>query len=71
MFKKGLVNFKVPESDDFFNILVLHQNRVAHSAHDYIPEDVIPQFIDLVLWGHEHDDLFGPNFSSAANCWIR
>jgi len=70
MFKKGHVNFKVPESDDFFNILVLHQNRVAHSAHDYIPEDAIPDFIDLVLWGHEHDDLFGPNFSSAANCWI-
>jgi len=70
MFKEGLVYFKTPESPDYFNILILHQNRVAHNRHDFIPESFIPQFIDLVLWGHEHDDLFGPNYSAASDCWI-
>lgn len=47
MMKSGLVYFKQPESEDFFNILILHQNRVSHGATDYFPESFIPHFIDL------------------------
>ncbi|CAJ0597981.1 unnamed protein product [Cylicocyclus nassatus] len=45
--------------DDWFNILVLHQNRPKRSTHRstgaYLPEQYIPTFFDLVLWGHEHE----------------
>ncbi|KAK6746446.1 hypothetical protein RB195_012506 [Necator americanus] len=45
--------------DDWFNILVLHQNRPRRSTHRstgaYLPEQYIPTFFDLVLWGHEHE----------------
>ncbi|KAJ1359608.1 meiotic recombination [Parelaphostrongylus tenuis] len=45
--------------DDWFNILVLHQNRPIRSIHRstgaYLPEQYIPTFFDLVIWGHEHE----------------
>ncbi|KAK5986695.1 Double-strand break repair protein mre-11 [Trichostrongylus colubriformis] len=45
--------------DDWFNILVLHQNRprrsTLRSTGAYLPEQYIPTFFDLVLWGHEHE----------------
>lgn len=46
---------KEPEGEDWFNILVLHQNRVARSVKNFIPESSLPDFMDLVIWGHEHD----------------
>ncbi|KJH43053.1 DNA repair protein [Dictyocaulus viviparus] len=45
--------------DDWFNILVLHQNRPVRATHRstgaYLPEQYIPTFFDLVVWGHEHE----------------
>lgn len=43
--------------DQWHNILVLHQNRASHSqaAKNFIKESYIPGFIDLVIWGHEHE----------------
>lgn len=41
--------------DDWFNIFVLHQNRVMRGANNYIPEHVLDPFLDLVVWGHEHE----------------
>ncbi len=51
------VRFLRPEEDrdQWFNVFVLHQNRVKHGATNYIPEKFIPSFIDLVVWGHEHE----------------
>lgn len=43
------------DPDSWFNLLVLHQNRVKHGATNYIPEEFVPKFIDMVVWGHEHD----------------
>lgn len=44
---------------EWFNILILHQNRVAHGPTNYIPESFIDDFFDLVIWGHEHDCQLG------------
>ncbi|CAG5090216.1 Oidioi.mRNA.OKI2018_I69.PAR.g12509.t1.cds [Oikopleura dioica] len=56
----GNVVFEVPEDhEDYFNILVVHQNRVPRSSKtDYYQDDEIPDFIDYVLWGHEHDQKY-------------
>jgi len=39
------------------NLLVLHQNRTAHTqgAKNCVSEASMPDFLDLVLWGHEHE----------------
>ncbi len=39
------------------NVFVLHQNRVQHGATSKacLQERHLPNFLDLVLWGHEHE----------------
>ncbi|KAG2219859.1 hypothetical protein INT45_000746 [Circinella minor] len=46
--------------DNAFNMFVLHQNRVRHGPTSYIPEEFLDEFLDLVLWGHEHDCRIDP-----------
>ncbi|KAL6658935.1 hypothetical protein ACP70R_002975 [Stipagrostis hirtigluma subsp. patula] len=45
---------------DWFNILVLHQNRTKGSPKNGISEHLLPRFLDLVIWGHEHECLIDP-----------
>ena len=37
-----------------------HGYRAVHGAHNYIPESFLPSFLDLVIWGHEHECLIDP-----------
>lgn len=46
-----------------FNIFVLHQNRVKHSDYAYIPENKLHKFLNLVIWGHEHECRIDPEAS--------
>ncbi|KAI8141590.1 Metallo-dependent phosphatase-like protein [Fennellomyces sp. T-0311] len=46
--------------DDAFNLFVLHQNRVKHGPTSHVPEEFLDDFLDLVLWGHEHDCRIDP-----------
>lgn len=41
--------------DDWFHMLVLHQNRARHGSKSYTGEHLLPDFLDLVFWGHEHE----------------
>ncbi|OQU79987.1 hypothetical protein SORBI_3007G061500 [Sorghum bicolor] len=60
------VNWMQPEiqdetlGPDWFNILVLHQKRTRGSPRDAISELLLPRFVDLVIWGHEHECLIDP-----------
>lgn len=45
---------EIPD-DDIFQLMVIHQNRADRGRLNYLPEDVLPHFMDLVVWGHEHD----------------
>ncbi|CAL8103047.1 unnamed protein product [Orchesella dallaii] len=51
------ITFIGPEEDRkaWFNLFVLHQNRVKHGPKNYIPENYVPGYMDLVVWGHEHE----------------
>lgn len=40
---------------DWFNIFVLHQNRVDRGPKRFISDSYLPGFLDFVIWGHEHD----------------
>ncbi|KAJ9182822.1 hypothetical protein P3X46_006772 [Hevea brasiliensis] len=45
---------------DWFNILVLHQNRVKTNPKNAINEHFLPRFLDFIVWGHEHECLIDP-----------
>ncbi|KAI7936265.1 hypothetical protein MJO29_015568 [Puccinia striiformis f. sp. tritici] len=46
--------------EQWFNLMLVHQNRVAHGPKNSVPEDGFGDDIDLVIWGHEHDCLIQP-----------
>ncbi|KAJ3277861.1 Double-strand break repair protein mre11a, partial [Borealophlyctis nickersoniae] len=53
------------DKDKWFNLMVLHQNRVAHGPTNHIPETFLDDFLNLVFWGHEHECLVDPVLNSA------
>ncbi|XP_074498162.1 double-strand break repair protein MRE11 [Sebastes fasciatus] len=48
------------DQDEWFNLFTIHQNRSKHGPTNYIPEHFLDDFIDLVVWGHEHECLIAP-----------
>ncbi|KAJ4144308.1 hypothetical protein LMH87_003198 [Akanthomyces muscarius] len=48
------------ETGDWFNLLAVHQNHHAHTATSYLPENVLPDWMNLIVWGHEHECLIDP-----------
>lgn len=48
------------QAGDFFNLLTVHQNHHAHTATSYLPENTLPDWMDLVVWGHEHECRIDP-----------
>ena len=61
-FRDGGVKFFQPgtQKDDWFNIMSVHQNHHAYTETGYLPESFLPSFLDLVVWGHEHECLIDP-----------
>ncbi|KAK4574484.1 meiotic recombination [Recurvomyces mirabilis] len=61
-FRDGGVKFFQPntQKDDWFNLMSVHQNHHAHTNTGYLPESFLPSFMDLVVWGHEHECLIEP-----------
>ncbi|RYP40822.1 hypothetical protein DL767_001468 [Monosporascus sp. MG133] len=49
---------------DWFNLLTVHQNHTAHTSTGYLPENVLPNWMDLVVWGHEHECLIDPRHNT-------
>lgn len=62
IFRDGLVKFQRPslQSDEWFNIFCIHQNHAQHTPTSCIPESFLPQFLDFVFWGHEHECIPHP-----------
>jgi double-strand break repair protein MRE11 len=42
-------------SVDWFSIFLIHQNRAVRGSTKAIAETCLPQWLDYVVWGHEHD----------------
>ncbi|KAL1853571.1 meiotic recombination [Diaporthe australafricana] len=61
-FRDHHVSFFRPtqQASDFFNLLTVHQNHHAHTATSYLPENVLPDWMNLVIWGHEHECKIDP-----------
>jgi double-strand break repair protein MRE11 len=61
-FRDGHVKFFQPsvQKNEWFNLLVVHQNHHARTVTGYLPENFLPNFMDLIFWGHEHDCILEP-----------
>lgn len=61
-FRDKLVTFYNPgtQKKDWFNLMAVHQNHHAHTETSYLPENFLPDFMDLIIWGHEHECLIDP-----------
>jgi double-strand break repair protein MRE11 len=64
-FRDGKVKFFKPsvQSNDWFNLMAVHQNHHAYTDTGYLPENFLPEFLDLVVWGHEHECLIDPRYN--------
>ena len=62
MWQNKKVRFLRPNEDEgWFCILTLHQNRdLGRGTKNCIHEGMIPEWMDLVVWGHEHECLIDP-----------
>ncbi|KAG7579944.1 hypothetical protein FFLO_00152 [Filobasidium floriforme] len=61
--RSNRVRMFMPQEDNqsnWFNLLLVHQNRVKHGPQNSVPEGMFDDSIDLVLWGHEHDCRIEP-----------
>lgn len=56
-FRDGRVRFSTSSvrQREWFNLMCVHQNHHAHTNTSYLPEHFLPSFLDLVVWGHEHE----------------
>jgi double-strand break repair protein MRE11 len=41
----------------WFNLFVLHQNRAARGTTKAVADTMLPNWLDYVVWGHEHDSI--------------
>lgn len=72
MFKDKKIKMLRPkeDKDDWFNVLVLHQNRSKHGLTNFIPETFLDPFLNLIIWGHEHECRIDPEFNERQNFWV-
>ncbi|CAI4048726.1 hypothetical protein SKDZ_13G3500 [Saccharomyces kudriavzevii ZP591] len=56
-FKDNGVTFEVPtmRESEWFNLMCVHQNHTGHTNTAFLPEQFLPDFLDMVIWGHEHE----------------
>ncbi|NXD11920.1 MRE11 protein, partial [Nothocercus nigrocapillus] len=58
------------DEDSWFNLFVIHQNRSKHGATNYIPEQFLDDFLDLVIWGHEHECKIAPTQNEQQHFYV-
>mgnify|MGYP000875880056 CR=1 FL=1 len=71
-FRDGKVKFFQPstQKSDWFNLMCVHQNHYAHSETGYLPEAFLPDFLDLVIWGHEHECKIHPSLNPETKFYV-
>jgi hypothetical protein len=56
--------------DEWCSVFVLHQNRVDRGPKNYVAEEMLPDFLDLVIWGHEHECRITPEWNSQRQFYV-
>lgn len=72
-FLQKKVSFLTPNDseNEWFNVLMFHQNRIPHGKTNYIPEEFLSSFrLNLVIWGHEHECLPYPQHNPLGDFYV-
>ena len=70
MFQADKVRFRRPAalSEDWFNLLLIHQNRdqrtLRTKSQSLGIDACLPSFLDVVVWGHEHECILATEHCS-------
>lgn len=56
--------------EEWCSVFVLHQNRVDRGPKNYVAEEMLPDFLDLVIWGHEHECRISPEWNSQRQFYV-
>ncbi|XP_055840402.1 double-strand break repair protein MRE11-like isoform X2 [Episyrphus balteatus] len=72
LLQAGKVIMEQPDESagEWFNLMVIHQNRVDRGRKEYIPEEILPDFLDLIIWGHEHDCRIEAEVNTKKNFFV-
>ncbi|XP_023160670.2 double-strand break repair protein MRE11 [Drosophila hydei] len=72
IFKDFQVTINCPNEseEDWFHLMVVHQNRADRGPKNYLPEDLLPAFLNLVIWGHEHDCRIEPEVNAVRDFYV-
>nr|XP_033322315.1 double-strand break repair protein MRE11-like isoform X2 [Megalopta genalis] len=70
LLRDSKVDMLQPKNINCFNLFVLHQNRAPHLEYGHIPETKLPDFLDFIIWGHEHECRITPEFISERAYYI-
>lgn len=52
--------------ESWFNLFFIHQNHSPRGAKNSVSEALLPQWLDFVVWGHEHACRVEPRCSAEA-----
>ena len=69
---KGNVEWARPENTEataltsWFNMMLIHQNRVSHTPKNAISERYLPSWLDLVVWGTNTSAWWSPRTSGTS-----
>eukprot|EP00931_Biecheleriopsis_adriatica_P068125 TRINITY_DN42154_c0_g1_i1.p1 TRINITY_DN42154_c0_g1~~TRINITY_DN42154_c0_g1_i1.p1 ORF type:complete len:742 (-),score=142.44 TRINITY_DN42154_c0_g1_i1:75-2300(-) len=75
-FQARKVRFETPsDPSQWFHVMILHQNRHKGNkggvpSKSCIHEEMLPSFLDLVIWGHEHDCEVKPQESLRGEFYV-
>lgn len=58
------------EAEELFSVMLIHQNRAQHSSKNFVTELMLPEFLDLVVWGHEHECLVTPQQTAGRDFFV-
>lgn len=67
---KITINTVSKNMEEWFHLMTVHQNRIGHSPTAYLNEAFLPSFLDLVIWGHEHECLIDPMFNEEKEFYV-
>ncbi|KAH8306756.1 hypothetical protein KR044_012577, partial [Drosophila immigrans] len=65
-----VINGPNEADEEWFHLMVIHQNRADRGPKNYIPEEALPSFLHLVIWGHEHDCRIDPELNVLRDFYV-
>lgn len=64
IFENKHVSFLQPDDpENWFNLFIMHQNCESGRGRQKFRLDRLPSFLNLVIWGHEHECRINPSWN--------